>query len=168
MSVTAPSTAAALKERGALATRRICEVLELGVVPSKQLTYLAIALTEAATEEIRHNQALRTSILALYQGLLPPPRITSTRSGGATAGTSGRSGAGGTRGGSSLAPGNPPNLNALVRNFSPQERPGALRKYGVAALKKAVPAVQEQYPGTAPSSMKKEAIVEYLLEHLPE
>ncbi len=160
MPVMTETSAAAIKERSALATRRFCEALQLGVVAPKNLTYLTIALTEAAAEEVARNGALRERIKQIYSGMLPPPRQTPPRP---SAGVR----ADGARKGSTLAPGNPPDLGALARNYHPDEWATALRKYGMPALKNGVRVVQEEHPGAKPANMStKEALVEFLLRYI--
>lgn len=167
MSATVTQPATMLKERGALSTRRFYEVLGLDVVVAKNLPYLTIALTEAVTDEIAHNHALKERIKSLYQELVPPTKTATSRTGQASRQGTERS-TGGTRTGSSLAPGAAPDLHAIARNFPTNEWSTQLNKFTKESLKKAVLLVQDRYPDTKPTSMAtKPPMVEYLLEHMP-
>jgi len=167
MSIATEQAATTLKERGAGSTRRFYEALGLGVVAAKNLPYLTIALTEAATEEIAHNAVLRERIASLYRELLPPTKKAPARTSGAARQESGRSTTG-TRRGSSLAPGAAPDLYALAKHYTAAEWPTVLNKYTKESLKKAVALVQEQHPGTGPTSTStKGPMVAYLLAYVP-
>lgn len=167
MPVTTQRSTTTVKERGAVSTRHFYEALGLGVVAAKNLPYLTIALTEATTDEIKHNVLLRERIKSLYQELLPPPKTAAARAGGTTRQGAGRTSTGTGRG-SSLAPGSAPDLDAIARNFPSSEWSKQLNKYTKESLKKAVAIVQERHPGTEPTSMAtKPPMISYLLAYMP-
>lgn len=168
MSMTATSVvneAQDIKARSAAATRAICEALQLGVVPPKNLQYLTVALTEVVTNEIVHNRALGEQIRTQYETLIPPPKSKSTRS--KSYDYSGVSGAQPrSRGNAKPSPNDPIDFEFLAQHFSREEVSDKLKNYSMEPLKKAAALVQRQHPGTKPTTLaKKDALVAYLLEY---
>lgn len=147
------------KERSALSTRRLCEALGLGVVAAKNLTYLNIAVTEAATEEIDRNPGFRQRIQSLYQQALPPAKVSPPKRTPAPRQPSTRS--------TGNAPGTPPDLQSIRDNFAPAEWQAKLGKFNKDPLRAAVDQLPENSAGSKPNSKaNKDALVAYLLAYL--
>ena len=156
--------ASELKARNALATRRFCEALGVGVVSPKNLGYLTLALTEVVTDEIERDATLRTHIRTLFEELTPT-KVSSARGKSATAPTEHQAPAR-TSGNRRAGPNDPPDLQLLAQQFSGEALFAQLRGYDAPSLKKAVVLVQEKHPGTRPKTLsKKDDIVSYLLEY---
>jgi hypothetical protein len=147
------------KERSALSTRRLCEALGLGVVAAKNLPYLSIALTEAATQEIDRNPAFRQRIQSLYQQALPPAKVVPPKRPTAPRQPSTRS--------TGNAPGTPPDLQAIRDHFAPAEWRAKLSKFNKDPLRMAVDQLPENKAGSKPNGKAgKDALVTYLLAYL--
>lgn len=170
----AKPTAAALKERSAAATRHLCETLHLEGVEPRDLNYLALALTEVAAQEAERNSAFNQRIRQLYEAIIPPKKVVKTRGASSIqrptqAEILAPLRAVGTVDPERIAPYAPPDPYALMDLFGAEQLPRALYRYTLDNLKRAVPFVQAQHPGTKPTSMaKKDAIVEYIMRYVTE
>src|SRR5437660_1480391 len=57
------------QERAALATRHLCDALGVGTLKTKDLKRLSVALTEAATEELRRRPEFAERVLRIFHDL---------------------------------------------------------------------------------------------------
>jgi hypothetical protein len=165
MSSSTGSVQGSLQERSAQATHALCEALGLGVISPSELKYLALALTQVATDEVATNPALAARLRELYLSLVPKKTVASRRS------TSSKSWEVkltpiGDMDESLIDPYGPPNPFGLQQLYGDGQLRLALERYTPARLRGAVAIVQERYPGTKPKSMSKAAIIEYIVRML--
>lgn len=174
MSITIDEATLTIQQRSAAATRALCEVLGLGALKPADLKYLALALTQAATEEARYDSAFADRIRALLQSLLPAkpaPRKPRDEA----------SGLPGRRRGAVkridlvpvgrvdetlLDPYAPPNPWALQQLYGNDQLPAALDRYSLAKVKDALALMQRRYPDMRPKRMTKSGIIDYIVEQV--
>jgi hypothetical protein len=164
-----PATDTSTPDRSANATRQLCDALKLETLKPKELKSLTVALAEAASEEVRHNQHFRERILSIFQEV----SAASTSIG---------------RGAQKRSAPPRPNLTP-IRHIDPklfgpdkpldpylvryaygddQLRP-MLERFPASELKKAAAFVEERNPGTKPSSRtQKAALLNYIVTHVTE
>ncbi|HUY77839.1 MAG TPA: hypothetical protein VMV29_13795 [Ktedonobacterales bacterium] len=174
MTLEAPLTATSVKERSAAATRHLCETLQLDTLAPKDLTYLALALTEVASEEAEHNSEFNRRVRELYEMIAPTKKPAKPRSPSSWQRPTKEElmkplKAVGTVDPSRIAPYAPPDPYALLELFGPEQLPRVLFLRTLENLKRAVRIVQARHPGTKPSNMgRKDAIVEYIMRYVTE
>lgn len=160
-----------VQQRSIEATNELCRVLSLEGESSANLKYLALALMQVATDEITKNSEFGERVRTAHLELIPQPKVkkTSSKSG------SGNSGSKswqikltpiGTADESLLDPYGPPNPLALQQIYGDEQLPLALQRYEPAALKEALPIVQNRYPGTKPKKLTKAGIIDYIVSCL--
>ncbi|HEV2236887.1 MAG TPA: hypothetical protein VGR57_09540 [Ktedonobacterales bacterium] len=165
MSSSEGNTPRTFQERSSQATHALCEALELGVVGSSELKYLALALTLVATEEVVANADFATRLRSLYLSLIPQRAETSRRASRVKSWEVKLTPLG-NMDESMIDPYGPPNPFGLQQLYGNEQLPLALERYAPARLRGAVAIVQERYPGTKPKSMSKAAIIEYIVKML--
>ena len=74
-----------VEDRAVLATRRLCETLNLGVLKPKDLKNLTTALAEVASEEAEVNRTFAAKILSAFRDLTPVAPAPAPRSRGQSA-----------------------------------------------------------------------------------
>ena len=165
---TTTATTPTVQEQSAAATRDLCQALGLGTLKPAQLKLLTVALARAATEEAQQNEMFRQRVQMLYQSLIPvkapkppkpPKEVTGRRQKVKLEPI-------GTVDETELNPYAPPNPWALQRLYGDHQLAAALERYSPQALKEALPAVQERYPGTKPKRVTKPGIIDYIVEML--
>jgi len=175
MTIEAPVTPGALKERSAAATRRLCETLRLESLTPKDLSYLALALTEAAAQEAESNTAFNQRLRELYHTLTPPKKVARGSRPEPTIKRPTQEDltkplqAIGTVDPSRIRPYAPPDPYALLDLYGAEQLPLSLFRYTLDSLKRTVPIVQARHPGTRPTNMgRKDSIVEYVMRYVTE
>jgi len=174
MTIEAPLTPTAVKERSAAATRHLCETLHLETLAPKDLSYLALALAEVASQEAERNTEFNRRIRELFETITPPKKAAKPQPPSSSLWKQPTKEelmaplkAVGSVDESRIAPYAPPDPYALLDLFGVEQLPRALYLRTLANLKRAVPFVQAQHPGTRPTSMaKKDAIVEYIMRYV--
>lgn len=168
MSTPVETATLTIAQRNTKSTRELWEALELGTLSPANMKYLVVALTEAATDEVRQNVDFADRVRNIYASLLPKKA-----SRGAV-----RQRTGGPRGVKLVPIGTvdealfdpyaPPSPFALRLLYGDAQLAAALERYSVHKLKEAVLLVQERYPETKPKQMTKAGIVAYIVHMLTE
>jgi hypothetical protein len=135
------------------------------MVSPSELKYLALALTQVATDEAARNADFATRIRTAYLSLLPQKGSASRRAPGNSSKKVQLTPIG-DMDESLIDPYGPPNPFGLQQLYGDEQLALALNRYAPARLRGAVPIVQERYPGTKPTSMSKAAIIEYIVKAL--
>lgn len=167
MPTTSRAAQRALKERSALATRQLRDV-----VGRDDLDLLAIALAEVATAEAQHNPAFIERVHAVYDGLVEVKSQSATAHKSSSP-TSSKTAAKDTKPplvpiaiikDHVLDPWAPPDPYYLNRLFGPEQLYAALDRYNLPTLKRSLPLVQAKHPGTKPRRISsKDDVITYMV-----
>jgi hypothetical protein len=159
-----------VQERSALATRTLCQALGLGTLKPADLKFLALALTEIASAEIKDRAGFGERVSAAFEQVRAN---YSAKGKGAT--SKGKStGAGmkplvpiGNVDPARFAPSARTDPYALLDLYGSQQLEAALSRYPASELKKAAALVEERNPGTKPPARaSKPALIEYIVRYV--
>ncbi|HEY1388702.1 MAG TPA: hypothetical protein VGF38_09165 [Ktedonobacterales bacterium] len=125
---------------------------------------LAIALAEAAAEEVSRNSRFEALVRAIYGALTPAPK-SPTKSAQPSAfdaqlvpikEVEGRP----------INPAAPLDPYYLLEVYGPSQLPTALGLFPLKKLQEGVELVQERYPNTRPAGKTKAAVIGYIVEYV--
>lgn len=165
MSTMVDVSAPKAEDRAVLATRRLCETLELGNLKPKDLKNLTTALAEIAADEAKRNTAFAQKILAVFRQLTPVAAPAAPRARGRTPSrpikpklVPIRSYDPGIFGGDK-----PIDPYMLLHIYGEHQLRAALEELPPAELKRSVQIVEDRHPGTKPGGRAaKAALVDYV------
>jgi hypothetical protein len=162
------------QERSILATRKLCEALNLKDLKSTELKYLSTALAEVAIQEIAHNRAFGETLIATFQTLIPPKKEKKAAS------TKRSSGNKKTSPDialpqpiknipiSEINPYGTPDILLLQEAYGYEQLPAVLQTFTVKILREIAGGLQEKLPDKKiKKSASKEEALTYIIATLP-
>lgn len=157
------------QERAAAATRRLCEMLGVGTLKPKDLKYLSVALTEAATDEIGHHPEFAERVLHVFHELVKPSASKSAAKKSTSRPAKPKLVPVGHVDPVLLGPDRPLNPYVLQQLYGNAQLRLALDGRSLTALKQAVSIVQQRHPGTGPANRtQKAALIDYIVQYVAE
>jgi hypothetical protein len=163
---TAQAIRQSLQQRGAEATRELRQTAHLPTNP-RDVNVLGTALAEVAANEARRNPRFADELHSRYEELLASQRTPRSTSKGADlppliplpqAEPRERR--------LSIDPFAPPDPAFLIRVYGHPQLARALHDYSMDALKEAATRVQQNHPGTKPTSRaRRDTLIAYIVEH---
>ena len=149
------------KQRSALATQRLCELLGL-----QDTVAATSAAAEVLAEDVIWNKELAVRVRAAYEDLTrikPKARQASSRADHSDTDFKPIHSVDPHR----INPYGPLDPYVLYDGYGPQQLPNMLRTYGLERLKEAASVVQQRHPGTKPTNKsRKDSIIAYIVEHV--
>lgn len=167
--MTAPSDVAVItgQERAGLATRRLCEALGVGTLKPKDLKHLAVALSEAATDELDRHPEFAERVLRIFHDLAKASDPKPARKRGASRVAKPKLEPIGHVDPALLGPDMPLDPYVLQQLYGNLQLRVALDGRSLKALKQAVSIVQQRHPDTDPASRtQKTALIDYIVRYV--